>query len=150
MSASTAGALKAFVEQQHLRLSVYRDRARADTPLPYATVRERISLVPERSGDFGDGRPAVREQVQLDVWQAWRAVDGSLAESYTLVDDLVALLHGAQLRTAPKRTYAVSVDSAVRVPELDNPGTGETLGRDRADQGNVIRDVLTLTIRRDS
>lgn len=154
MSASSSGAVKAFLEQQRLGVAVYRDAARADTKLPYVTVRERISYVQEPSGDFGDadGQVCVREQLQLDVWQPYRDEHGRVVEDYGLVDSLTRLLRGCQLPTHPKRVYGVQVDSAVRVVAADtrNSGTATYSARDEYDQANVVRDVITITLRRDS
>lgn len=110
MAATSSGAVKAFLEAQGLGVAVYRDVAPASAVLPYVTVQEGISLVPEDHGDHG-ADAAVTELVQVDLWQAQGA------ETYTLPDAVVGALHGAVLTQHPKHVYGCVVRSAVRLIE---------------------------------
>jgi hypothetical protein len=148
MSATTAGALKAYIETLGLGVTVFRDRAPKDAPLPLVIIQEGISMVPDRDGDFGDPAAVhgVAEQAQVSLFQAWRKPDGTAGETYTLPGDLVASLQGAQLPTAPTRVYGVRVIGKVRIPGIDAPGGGAVA--DNADGGNVIHDAITVELRR--
>lgn len=136
MSATTAGALKACIEGLSLSLTAFRDQAPADATLPYVVVHEGVSRSREAHGDQGDpnAHRAVTELVQVDLWQAWRNEDGSLAESYTLAEALVAGIDGAPLATAPKRVYGCTVDGSVRLVERDE---------------NLVHEAITVRLRRD-
>lgn len=133
MAATTAGALKAFLEGQGLGVSVYRDKAPAGTSRPFITVSEDVSTVPDLSGDFGDvdAPVTVRELAQVDVWQAERS--GTAGESYTLVPAVLRALHGADLTAAPKKVYGVRVFDSRRLVEPDN---------------GVVHQAVTVEIRR--
>jgi hypothetical protein len=145
MSATTSGAIKAYLEGQGLGIAVYRDLAPQGARLPFATVQEAISTTLDSSGDVGDPdrQVTVREDAQVTVWQPFRAPDGTSGESPTLVRDVIHALHGARLVTSPTTVYGCLVTFRTRRPRVDAPGTGE------ADDGaNLIQDVLTLTLRR--
>jgi hypothetical protein len=140
VSATTSGAVKAYVEQLGLSLSVHRDKPPAGIRLPYAVVHEGLALVPELDGDYGD--PAAErnasELVQLDLYQAARQpATGAMAESVPLADALwQALRHtdlvvpGQQQRA---RVWACTVANRVRTPAGDD---------------NVVRDTFSLAVRR--
>lgn len=130
MAATTAGALKAYIESLGLGLSSYRDAApSADdpngrripaVPYPFTTVREGIAITPNRDGDLGD--PAafltVRELLQVDLWQMWRDAAGKPAESYTLPGVLMQRLRGARLLPVGSSVvYGVTVTSSIRLLE---------------------------------
>lgn len=135
MSATTSGALKAFLETQSLGVPVYRDFIPDSTDLPYIGIREAVQLAVDQAGDFGgSAERRGTELVQVDVWQKSRNDDGTNAESYTLVPSMVRALHGAKLVTAPTRVYGCLVDSAPRIPEP--PGT------------NTVHHAITVRLRR--
>lgn len=139
MSGTLAGAVKAVVEAAGLGLPCYRDRAPADAPLPFAVITEGIGRVAEPSGDFGD--PAreheVREQVQVDVWQAWKAADGTRLERYGLAEAVGRALHGATLPTVlGGRCWPPRVVASGR------------LGPAAGDPANLVRDTLTVEVLR--
>lgn len=135
MAATTAGAVKAYVETLGLGVSVYRDTAPKDATLPYVTVQERVSMTPDASGDNGAGATAA-EQIQVDVWQRWRNPStNAVEESYTLADAVARGLHGASLPVVGDRhVYGARFDFAVRIVEHDT---------------NVVHDALTVTVRRE-
>jgi hypothetical protein len=135
MAATTAGALKAYLEAQGLGLAVFRDDAQTGQALPYATVTEAVTVTADGAGDTGDTGAAryVTELAQVDLWQTWRAENGAIAESYTLPGAIVRCLQGAQLTSAPTRVYGCTVDSMVRLLERDT---------------NLVHHAVTVRIRR--
>ena len=133
MAATTAGAVKAFLEAQGLGVSVYRDQAPEDPPFPHVTVREMVSVTVDPHGDFAAS--GVTELAQVDVWQQWRNPSTrAVTESYTLADAVIKRLHGAVLTAAPKHAYGCRVVGATRLIEQDE---------------NVAHTAVTIEIRRD-
>jgi hypothetical protein len=117
MAATTGNAIKAHIEAE-LSLAMYRDTAPNGEPVPYGTVHDAITVTPDGREDGGIGN-AGTETVQVDLWEPWRDVNGEVAESPFLADNVVKVLHGAQLETAPKRVYGVTVISRRRLLEPD-------------------------------
>lgn len=147
MAATLSGAAKAFIEGMGLSLSVYRDRAPKDEPLPFVVVQEGISIDTIQMGDYSDtdAERVVAELIQVTLFQEWRKADGKAGESYTLAADLHRKLHGSQFGGhAPKNVQGVTVQNHVRLPSVDGPGSTT----DAADGANVVQDVLTLRVRR--
>lgn len=138
MSASTGGAVKAYLEGQQLGVPVFRDRAPKDQVYPFITVTEEVSLTVVRRADAGD------ELVQVDLWQTWKHpagavvggvnVAGRLAEDSTLVRRLQGALRGAALMAAPTLTYQANLEGSVRLPEPDN---------------NLVHHSLTVRVHRE-
>lgn len=134
MAATTAGALKAFLETQGLGVTVFRDRAREDQAYPYLTVAEGIAVTPEDTFNaYDDDDGHVVEVAQVDVWQTWRNDDRTVAESYTLADAVALALHGAVLTASPHFVGAVSVSSVTRLLEVEE---------------NVVHHAVTVEVRR--
>lgn len=146
MAASTAGALKAFIESLGLSLTAYRDSAPDATAPPYVTIIEDIAMTPLGMPDGGSGSAdyiaagstaqGVREMAQVDLWQSWRGPDGKLAEQYPLARNLFRRLHGSRLMTTgsgvpPQTVYAVRVVNMLRSREQDT---------------NLVHHALTLEI----
>lgn len=129
MAATTAGAIKARLESLSLGLPVFRDRAPDGHALPYITVSEAISVVPD--GQHDDD--TVVELAQVDLWQPWKNTAGAVVESYSLPGAVLTGLRGASLPAAPTHVYGVGVDSSVRLLEADR---------------NVVHQALTVRIRR--
>lgn len=133
MAATTAGAIKAFLEAQGLGVSVYRDIASPGATLPYVTVRESVSVTVDPHGDFA--ATGVTELAQVDIWQEWRSTTTrGVSESYTLADDVIERLHGAVLSAAPTHVYGSRVIGSSRLLEQEE---------------NVVHTAITLEIRRD-
>jgi hypothetical protein len=109
VSASTAGALKAFLEAQSLGIAVYRDQAPENQALPYVIVNEAVAMTPDALEDGASG--TVREEVTVDVWMAWKDVTTGLrTESYTLPSAVARVLQGARLNVIGTAVvYAVVV-----------------------------------------
>jgi len=147
MSANTGNAVKALLETLGLGVSVYRDAAPLNTPLPVILVHEGISIVPEPSfSAFDDPEGHVRELVQVDVWQMWRDLrSGDVLESYTLPDAVVKGLRGASLATGPTRVSGVTVVDMVRTVGNPLPNAREAVGRGEQDK---VRHAITIEVRR--
>lgn len=126
MAATTRGAIKAWLEAGGLGIAVYSREAPKDATYPFVTVEERIAVTPEAHGDNG-ADAAVREQVQLNVWQRTSSTDGQL------VDAVIQRLHGGLLAAAPSHVYGLSVDFATTVPDPDK---------------TVVHDAITVSVRR--
>lgn len=146
MAATTAGAIKAYLEGRGYGIPWYRDGApvaagRAADP-PYGTVQEGIAYAPERHGDTGDldAHQGEDERVQVDLWQPARARatagKASNAESYTLPGRVRRDLHGAVLPPLAdgRRIYGLRVVSGQRWPISEN----------------VVRHTYTVAVRRDA
>lgn len=108
MAATTGGALKAYIEGLGLSISVYRDRAPTNLAPPYVTVDESLSVIPDSLEDATYSTGV--ETATVHVWMPWKNQStGALAESQTLVRDIVRGLQGHSLPAAPTRAYAVLV-----------------------------------------
>lgn len=129
MAATTAGALKTWIEAGGLGVAAYRERAPENATYPHVVVHEALSIIPDADGDLGDtgATHTVAETVQVSLWQQ-RA-----SESYTLRDALIRRLDGARLTAAPTLVYAVTVNAAARVPD-DDPA--------------LLHDAITCTVHR--
>lgn len=139
MSATLSGAFKAALESKGLGIAFYRGEAPAGTDLPYGVLTE-LPGVSEPSGDFGDpaGVPMeVRQQMQVDVWQAWRTPAGAVAEDRLLAGRVVAALRGLVLTetVGTGRAYPVVFRTWQHV------GEGEPLSGD-----NLVRDIVTVEV----
>lgn len=130
MAATTAGGLKAKLEGLSLGVAVFRDKAPDGQALPYITITEAVSIVPD-GPQFDDS--TVVELAQIDVWQPWKNASGVVAESYSLPGQVLAAVSGASLPAAPTHVYGVTVDSAVRLLEAEV---------------NIVHHALTVRIRR--
>lgn len=148
ISATTAGALKAYVEGLGLGLTCFRDAAPStlDTdgqrvpsvPYPYVTIREALFMAPNLDGDQSDPAAAltVREDVALDLWQRWRTGLGKVSEDYTLADPLLKALRNARVMPligAVGHVYGLGRVSVVRLLEPDR---------------NVVHHAYTCTVHR--
>lgn len=136
MAATTAGAIKAYLETQGLGISVKRDAADSDDPWPRVTVDEEVALVPDLDGDFGgdNTKKSAVETATVHVWQRWKdSTTKATLESYTLVPAIRRALHGAYLPAHPTQAYMCRVVSSIRLLERDN---------------NIVHHALTLEISR--
>lgn len=121
MSATTAGALKAFLEGLGLGIEAHRDIAPSAATLPYVTIREQVSMEPEIAfNQASDEDGHVREQVQLDLWQQWRDPSTKAkTEDPELPDAVVDALRNVVLETSPTRSMPIRVTSCIRLFEQD-------------------------------
>lgn len=116
MAASTAGALKAYLEGKQLGLPWYRDRPPKDQAYPFGTITEEVSLTVVQRAD------AAAELVQVDLWQlarwpAGHAQAGKVAEDSALVRALQGALRRASLSATPTLTYQATLEGSVRLTE---------------------------------
>jgi hypothetical protein len=110
MSASSSGAVKALIEAAGLGVAVYRDRQPENEQLPYIVVHEAISIIPEPAFNQGDDPERhISEQVQIDLWERWKNEDGSLAESYTLGEEIAHVLQGGIFADPPAQVTRVQL-----------------------------------------
>lgn len=138
MAATSAGALKAYIERGGFGLQAFRSRPVADAPLPYVTVQEALSVTPVADGHGGarhGNRRSVTEQVQVSLWQRLRT-DGALpGEDYFLPAALEDYLDGATLPDAPTRVFGVTITQSNR--QEDPNGV------------NVVQHAITVNIHRE-
>lgn len=151
MSATVAGAIKALVEAAGLGVAAYRDVAPPGATLPYVLIREGIAVTTEPSGDFGAPGPyEVREEVQVDVVQAWKNPQtGARLEVYGLADAVAGALRGA----APQpvldgHVYPARVIGRTRIPPAAGDQATTTRPAVAAGDENILRDVLTVEVLR--
>jgi len=135
MSATTATAIKAFIEAAGLGVTVYRDQAPTGATFPYVVVSEAITVNAETAfNPRDDPEHHVTEQVQVSLWQQRRnPATLAITESYTLPDAICALFMGGRLTTLP--TYG---------------GHVRVLGRTRLfeDEDSILHDPITVEVRR--
>lgn len=140
MAASTAGAIKAYLEGLSFGVPVFRDGARPGQAPPYIVVQEAMPITadPRGAGDFGDpdAELTVTEIVNVDLIQ--KARDKTAAgrtvntERYGLAEAIAHALHGCRLDAHPAPVHGVIVQSTDRIPIADN----------------LVRHSTTVTIRR--
>lgn len=146
--AGTTGALKSLIEGAGLGVMVVRDRLPKNVRYPALILSDSVNTVMEHHGDFGSTSAsyAVIEMVTIDLYQAWRTMNGQVGESMTLADDLLKLLHGASLPTHSKRVYGVQVTSMVRLAQIDLQNSSRLI--DNADSANVVHHSYSVLLRR--
>lgn len=137
MSATTAGALKSFLESQGLGVPAYRLNAPENQAPPYLTIQEAVSVVPHPDDNpwWDEAESIVVEEAQVDVWQKRKNDDNTVAESYTLPASVARALHGGLLGTAaPTKVWGMSlVDGPRLLPDPDQ---------------NIVHHICTVRILR--
>lgn len=141
MAATTAGAIKAFVEGLGLGVPVFRDGPRPGQTEPYIVVTEAVSIGPDPAGNGDYGDPSAPLQIveiaTVDLVQRARVKTTAgltrNAERYGLAEALAHALNSATLPAHPARITAVRVQDIDRIPIADN----------------TIRHSLTLAIHRE-
>lgn len=128
MAATTAGAIKAYLESLGSGVPFFRDGPRPEQAPPYGVVQEAMPITwnATANGDFGD--PAapiyVTEVVTVDLIQRARtkatAVTARNAERYGLAESVARALHGCRLPAHPAPVTAVRVQDIDRIPISDN------------------------------
>ena len=147
-SATSAGALKQYIEGLGLGISVDRDRASVGAKLPYITVTEGLNTVFDGMESIDAESPyrTVVEMCQIDVWQGWRDPNtNDITESYTLVPSILRALHQARLPASPTVNYGVIVIGSRRMTELD---TTPTLPDGSVQSTGLVHNAITVNIRR--
>jgi len=138
VAATTAGALKAYIESLGLGIPAFRRVAPPEHKVPpYITVQDTLNLSADRSGDQGDpdARMTGSELVQVDLWESVHATDGS-GERYGLPALLLRHLRNARLPIiGTSRVYGVVGVYVVHVPEPDP-------------ESELVHHAVTCTVRR--
>jgi hypothetical protein len=99
-NATLSGAIKTVLEQLGLGVQVFRDVAPPKAHLPYVVVTENVAWRILHHGDTdASDEDTVREQAQLDIYQAKRAPDGTRIEDYGLEDEICHALQKTRLPT---------------------------------------------------
>ncbi len=140
MAATTAGAIKAYLEGLSFGVPVFRDGPRPGQEPPYIVVQEAMPITadPRGCGDFGDpaAELTVTEIVNVDLIQQARLKTGPAGtrntERYGLAEAIAHALHGCALPAHPARVHGVIVQSTDRIPIADN----------------LVRHSTTLAVRR--
>jgi len=109
-NATVSGALKYVIESAGLGVTVFRDLAPPKAPLPLVVITEGVAWNVVPSGDTdAEGELRVREQAQVDIYQALRKPDGSRAEQIGLEDHICWLLHRTKLPSWLITCYGVQI-----------------------------------------
>lgn len=116
-NATLTGAIKTVIEQLGLGVQVFRDVAPPRAHLPFVVVTEGVSwlILPHGDTDASD-EDAIREQAQLDIYQAKRAPDGTRIEDYALEDEICHAVSQARLSTWVNKVDGVRVISRSVAP----------------------------------
>lgn len=128
MAATTAGAIKAYLESLSFGVPVFRDGPRPGQGLPYIVVTEAVSTGPDGSGNGDYGDPAamiqITEVATVDLVQQARIQTGAgttrSAERYGLAEALAHALNHTTLPAHPARVTSVRVQGMQRFEITDN------------------------------
>jgi hypothetical protein len=128
VAATTAGAIKAYLEGLGFGVPVFRDGPRPGQGLPYIVVTEAVStgLDPSGNGDYGDpdARLQITELATVDLVQQARIKTAAgltkNAERYGLAEAIAHALNSTTLPAHPARVTAVRVQDIDRIPIADN------------------------------
>jgi len=109
-NATVSGALKYVIESAGLGVTVFRDLAPPKGPLQLVVITEGVAWNVVPSGDTDvEGELRIREQVQVDIYQALRKPDGTRAEQIGLEDHICWLLHRTKLPSWLITCYGVQI-----------------------------------------
>lgn len=128
MAATTAGAIKAYLEGLGFGVPVFRDGPRPGQALPYIVVTEAVSvgLDPSGNGDYGDPSATlhITELATVDLVQQARVKTAAgltrTVERYGLAEALAHALNHTTLPAHPARVTACRVQDIDRIPIADN------------------------------
>lgn len=127
MSATTSGAIKAYLESLAFGVPVFRDGPREGQDVPFIVVQEGMPAgLDTGNGDFGDPTADIQivETVTVDLVQGARAKTGAATakntERYGLAEAVAHALHGCTLPAHPAKVTAVRVQDIDRIPIADN------------------------------
>jgi len=109
-NATVSGAIKYVIESAGLGVTVFRDLAPPKAPLPLAVITEGVAwnVLPMGDTDI-EGELTIREQAQVDIYQALRRPDGGRAEVIGLEDKICWLLHRTKLPSWLIVCYGVQI-----------------------------------------
>lgn len=109
-NATVSGALKYVIESAGLGVTVFRDLAPPKAPLPLVVIIEGVAWNVIPSGDTDiEGELRIREQAQVDIYQALKHPDGSRAEQIGLEDRICWLVSRTKLPSWLISCYGVSI-----------------------------------------
>jgi hypothetical protein len=109
-NATVAGALKYVIESAGLGVTVFRDLAPPKAPCPLVVITEGVAWNVLPSGDTDvEGELRIREQAQVDIYQALKHPDGSRAERIGLEDHICWLMHRTKLPSWLITCYGVAI-----------------------------------------
>lgn len=127
MAATTAGAIKAYLEGLGFGVPVFRDGPRPGQALPYIVVTEAVStgLDAAGNGDYGDPDATLNiiELATVDLVQQARTKTAGTArnaERYGLAEVIAHALNHTTLPAHPAKVTAVRVQDIDRIPIADN------------------------------
>lgn len=115
MSATVANAIKTHLETLSLGVPIFRDAPGQEQAPPYIVVLEGIGMTPEPQVN-SDNDNAVRELVQIDIFQLKRDKNRTITESYTLPNSVANGVNGARLPTSPTKAWRLQFLNMVRIP----------------------------------
>jgi hypothetical protein len=109
-NATVSGALKYVIESAGLGVTVFRDVAPPKAPCPLVVITEGVAWNVVPSGDTdAEGELRIREQAQVDIYQALRKGDGTRAEIIGLEDHICWLMHRTKLPSWLITCYGVQI-----------------------------------------
>lgn len=141
MAATTAGAIKAYLESLSFGVPVFRDGPRPGQGLPYIVVTEAVSTGVDGTGNGDYGDPAATLQITeiatVDLVQQARIKTAAgttrSAERYGLAEAIAHALNHTTLPAHPATVTACRVQDIDRIPIADN----------------TVRHAIHITIRRE-
>lgn len=109
-NATVSGALKYVIESAGLGVTVFRDLAPPKAPLPLVVITEGVAwnVLPHGDTDV-EGELCIREQAQVDIYQALRKPDGERAEIIGLEDHICWLMARTKLPSWLITCYGVQI-----------------------------------------
>lgn len=133
-NATLSGAIKSLLEQLGAGLQVFRSVAPPKAHMPFCVITEDVSWLVLNHGDTDvTTEMPVREQVQVDIYQALRGPDGERTENVELEHNICFALLNTRLPTWVNHVYGVRILNR-------STATGD------AATSNVRRTILTLEV----
>jgi hypothetical protein len=109
-NATVSGALKYVIESGGLGVTVFRDLAPPKAPCPLVVITEGVAwnILPHGDTD-AEGELVIREQAQVDIYQALKRPDGNRAEQIGLEDRICWLVARSKLPSWLITCYGVQI-----------------------------------------
>ena len=107
-NATVSGSIKYLIESAGLGVTVFRDLAPPKAPCPLVVITEGVAWKILPHGDT-DAELVIREQAQVDIYQALKAADGTRAEVIGLEDHICWLIHRSKLTSWLITCYGVQI-----------------------------------------
>jgi len=120
-NATVSGALKYVIESAGLGVTVFRDLAPPKAPCPLVVITEGVAWNALPHGDTdAEGELVIREQAQVDIYQALRHGDGTRAEVIGLEDHICWLVARTKLPSWLITCYGVQILTRSSQAPTDN------------------------------